>query len=158
LTLVYLHGALLRFVADSDVLGDRVISGDVEDAYCDLDVILQERLRQLLHFFGPSGAKHERLAVGPDLSSFDSAMLWWLGPKGCYLFNNGPNLRLKTHVEHAIGFVHDEIRHASQVCVAAFEQIDQSTWCSDDNLGSAMKLANLTALGNTAIDASVPDF
>ena len=55
---------------------------------------------ELLDILGPSSAEHESLTVGSDLSY------------------NLANLRFETHVEHTVGFIHDEIGDAPKVSLA----------------------------------------
>jgi hypothetical protein len=57
---------------------------------------------KFLNFLRPRSAKHERLTVGPNLADYLSD-LW-----------------LKTHVKHAVCFVHDQVRNATEVRLLRF--------------------------------------
>lgn len=96
-------------------------------------------MSELLDLLGPGGGEHERLTVGANL------------------VENLPDLRLETHVEHAISLVHDEVGDAAEVRLARLKHVDETTGSGDDDFGSALEVANLSSLGHTAVDASVAD-
>jgi hypothetical protein len=82
---------------------------------------------------------HERLAVGPDLRD-DLA-----------------ELRLEAHVEHSVGLVEHEVRHAPQVHHARLEVVDQPAGRCDHDLDAALEVADLLPLRHAAVDARVLD-
>ena len=64
-----------------------------------------------LDFGRQSRGKEQRLSIGRNL------------------LNNSPNIRQKTHVEHAIHFVEHENIHVAQIHRPLFEQIEQPARC-----------------------------
>ena len=62
-----------------------------------------------------------------------------------------------THVEHSVGFVHDEVGNTLQVGLAALQHVDQTTGSSNDNLGTSLEVTDLLTLGDTSVDGGVPD-
>jgi hypothetical protein len=71
------------------------------------------------------------------------------------LTNNLTNLGLETHVQHAVGLIEDKIRDPAQVGLLRLKHVDQSSGRGDHNLHSTLQVADLGALGGTAIDGSV---
>ncbi|RUP48880.1 hypothetical protein BC936DRAFT_143756 [Jimgerdemannia flammicorona] len=84
---------LLVLRADLDDLADVVAGAEIEGANVHLNVVGGETL----HLLGPGSAPHEGLTVRTDL------------------LNNFADLRLETHVKHAIGFVEHEVGNAAEV-------------------------------------------
>jgi hypothetical protein len=89
---------------------------------------------ELLDLAGPGGREHERLSVRADL------------------LDDLVDLRLETHVEHAVGFVHDEVGHATEIGLAGLKHVDKTTGRGDDNLGAALEVADLLTLGHATVD------
>ena len=52
-----------------------------------------------------------------------SAVLSTTERDGTNLTNDGTELRLKAHVQHAVGLVQDQVRHAPQVCYPHFQVV-----------------------------------
>jgi len=75
---------------------------------------------QLLHVLGPSSTEHERLTVRANLR------------------NDLADLRLETHVQHAISLVHDKIGDTAQVGLAGFKHVDETTWGCNYNFHPAL--------------------
>ena len=50
------------------------------------------------------------------------------------LLDNLSDLRLETHVQHAVGFIHDEICASPEVSLAGLQQVNETTRGGDDNL------------------------
>jgi hypothetical protein len=96
---------------------------------------------------------------------------------GTDLLDDLPDLGLETHVEHPVGLVHDEVgntagrgrpsvrvrggygedRDSPEVELATLEHVDETSGGSDDNLGSTLEVTDLSSLGNSSVNASVPD-
>lgn len=94
-------------------------------------------ISEFLNVLRPGGAEHQGLTVRTDLA------------------NNFTDLRLKTHIKHAICLVHDEIRNATQVGLASLKHINETTGSGNDDFNSALQIANLRTFGGTTIDSSV---
>lgn len=94
-------------------------------------------ISQFLNVLGPSGTKHESLTVWTNLADDLS------------------DLRLKTHVQHAIGFIHDKVSDTTKVSLLGFQHINQTTRSSNDNLDATLKVTNLRTFRSTAIDSGV---
>lgn len=73
------------------------------------------------------------------------------------LADNFSNLGFETHVEHTIGFVHDEVSHSTKVSFAGLEHIDKTTGSSNNNFNTTLKVTDLRALGSTTVDGCVSD-
>ena len=131
--------ALVKVGTDLDDLLDVVVGGKFERTDVDLDKVLLEVGSEALNLFGPGGREQERLTVGTDLR------------------DNLADLRLETHVQHAVGFVHDEIGDAAQVGLAGFEHVDETTGSGNANLDTSLQIADLGALGGTTVNGSVAD-
>ena len=65
------------------------------------------------------------------------------------------NLRLKTHVKHAISLIHDQVSHLSQVRLLCFKHVNQITWSSNDDFEASLQIMDLRAFGCPTIDDSV---
>jgi len=132
-------GVLLGLEANVDDLGNPVVGRNLPGPDVNLVVVGEEVPGQGLHLLGPSGAPHEGLPIRADLG------------------HNLPDLGLKTHVKHPVGLVHDEIGDPAEVGLAHFEQIDEAAWSGDADLDSALEVPDLSALGDTAVEAGVLD-
>ena len=150
---------LLKVTYDLNDLLDVVVRGKLHGADVDLDEVLQEVLHdtpmsmpshnyvnaqktyvgELLYVLRPGGGEHECLPVGTNLA------------------NDLADLRLETHVKHAIRLVHDQVRHTAEVGLARLEHIDETTGSGDDNLDTALEVTDLGSFGRTAVDGGVPD-
>jgi hypothetical protein len=71
------------------------------------------------------------------------------------LGNDLANLRLETHVQHAIGLVKNQVCDTTKVGTTGLQHIDQTTGSSNADLNAAAQVTDLRALGNTTVDASV---
>ena len=69
------------------------------------------------------------------------------------LRHNLADLRLKPHVEHAVGLVQHQVGHPPQVGDARLEHVDQPPGRRDHNLHPAAEVARLRALGRAAVHA-----
>jgi hypothetical protein len=74
-----------------------------------------------------------------------------------HLVEDLADLGLETHVEHAVSLVHNEVGDATEVELAGLEHVDETTGGGDDDLGTALEVADLSSLGDTTVDASVAD-
>ncbi|KAI3481231.1 hypothetical protein L1887_56447 [Cichorium endivia] len=127
---------LLKLGANLDDLLDVVVCGELGGANVDLGKVVEEVAGKTLHLLGPGGGEHERLTVGANL------------------LENLADLGLETHVEHAVGLVHDEVGDAAEVGLAGVDHVDQTTRGGDDNLGATLQVAGLGALGHTTVDGA----
>ena len=73
------------------------------------------------------------------------------------MLKNLANLRLETHVEHAISLVEHDVRRGRHVHHAAFQQIVQATRGGDADLRTVAQLLQLTPLGRAPVQAHRPD-
>jgi len=94
---------------------------------------------------------------GEGTSLHQSGITW--GQRGQWsrsrarLAHDGLDLRLEAHVEHAVGLVKHEVRHAAQVGHAGLQHIDQAPGRRDHDLHAAAQVARLRALGRAAVHA-----
>jgi hypothetical protein len=131
--------SLFEFRYDLNDLGDSVVCRQVHGTNVDLNEVVQIVASQLTDFLRPCCRPHAGLSVGADLA------------------NDFADLRLETHVKHAICFVKDEVSNAAEIGLARLEHVDETARSSNADFDSASKVTNLSALGNTTIDAGVPD-
>lgn len=148
LVLLVLHGLLkvldhaipLLHLADNlDNLGDSVVGSKVHRTDVDLDEVLEEVGGKRSNFLGPSSRPHESLSVRTNLA------------------NDLANLRLETHVQHAISLIENQVSYTTQVGLAGLEHIDETTGGSNADLDSSREISDLGALGNTTVDTGVSD-
>lgn len=153
-------GPLLEVAHDLDNLLDVVVRSKLHGTNVDLDEVLQEilyhntRIRrcsklveymngtyvgEFLYVLRPCGGEHEGLPIRANLA------------------HNLADLRLETHVQHAVGLVHDKVGDPTEVRLAGLEHVDKPAGRSDHNLNAALKITNLGSLRGTAIDSSVAD-
>ena len=148
--------SLLEIAANFYDLLNVVVGSKLSRTNVDLDEIFQEILRrlvseqkeceqfctyirELLNILRPSGREHQRLTIRADLA------------------DDFTDLRLETHVKHAISFVHDEVCDTTQVSLAGFQHINETPRGRDDNLDTALEVTDLGTLGRTTVDGSVSD-
>jgi hypothetical protein len=130
---------LFKVGAHLDVLSDVVVGGEVHGTDVDLDKVVLEVHGETLNLFRPGGGEEQGLPVGSDLADDLS------------------DLRLETHVEHAVSLVHHEVRHSLEVGLARFEHVDETTGSGDDDLSATLEVTDLLTLGYTTVDCGVPD-
>jgi hypothetical protein len=73
------------------------------------------------------------------------------------LINDFSELGLKTHVEHAIRFVHDEVRHATKVHFSRLDHVNETAWSRNNNFDTALEVTDLRPFGSATIETSVLD-
>ncbi len=127
---------LFELGADLDDLLDVVVGGELRRTDVDLSKVVEEVAGKTLHLLGPGGREHERLSVGTDL------------------LQDLADLGLETHVEHAIGLVHDKVSDTAEVGLASVYHVDQTTGGGDADLGTSLEVADLRALGDTTVDGA----
>ncbi len=125
---------LLKLGADLDDLLDVVVGSKLGGTDVDLSVVVQEVTSETLDLLGPGGGEHERLSVRTDL------------------LQDLANLGLETHVEHAIGLVHDKVGNAAEVGLAGIDHVDKTTGSGDADLGTTLEITDLRTLGNTTVN------
>ena len=62
------------------------------------------------------------------------------------------HIRAKSHVEHTICFIEDEDLHMSEWDNLLIDQIEQSSWCGDEDVYSPTQDFHLIDLWDTAKD------
>jgi hypothetical protein len=68
------------------------------------------------------------------------------------VLNNSPNLRLETHVKHAIGFIETKEAAKLKGDLATFHEIHKAAWCSYENVTATVKVLKLNALLRASVD------
>ena len=94
---------------------------------------------KLLYILWPCGGEHQRLSIRTDLA------------------DNLANLRLETHVKHAVGLVHDKVSDTTKVRLARLEHVDKTTRGGNHDLHTTLEITDLGALRSATIDGSVTD-
>ena len=69
---------------------------------------------KFLHILRPSRTEHQSLSIRPDL------------------VNNFANLRLKSHVKHSVGLIHDKVCNSAQIGLATLKHVNQPARCRYD--------------------------
>ncbi len=116
-----------------------LVGRKLQVADVDLDGIVQEIARQGLHLTRPGGRPEERLPIGADLAD-DLA-----------------DLRLKTHIQHAVRLVQHQVGHPAQVGGASLKEINEAARRRNADFHAGAQVARLRALGHAAVDAGVLD-
>ena len=129
--------ALLGLGDNLDNLGDTVVGSQLQGADVDLDEVGQEVGSKVADILGPSSGPHESLTVRANLT------------------NNLANLRLETHVQHAIGLIENKVGNTAEVGLARLQHVDKPTGRGDADLDTPREVTDLRALRDTAVDASV---
>jgi hypothetical protein len=134
--------ALVTVLNVLDLLGN-VLRGRTDTTDGKEDVLLQEVAGEHLDVTGESGRKHERLASG--------------GRRHVLALDNAANLRLKTHVQHAISLVEHKVLDARKGDTATLDQIDETTGSSNEKIAATLDLAKLGADVGTTVDNTRAD-
>ncbi|KAH9408414.1 hypothetical protein TYRP_012087 [Tyrophagus putrescentiae] len=106
-------------------------------AHLHLDRFVEDAPRERLHDPRKGGAEHDRLPVGADP------------------VDDAHHLRLKAHVEHAVGLIEDDVGAAAEVGHSARvgrQHVDHAARRADDNLRARLQVANLLGDGSAAVD------
>jgi len=116
-----------------------LIGRKLHGSHDDLDWILRELISNLFDFFRPSCTPKESLSVWTNLS------------------HDLGDLRLESHIQHPVRFIKNKISNSSQIRVASFEHIDQSSRGSNENLNPSAKVTDLSSSRHTSINTSILD-
>lgn len=131
--------ALLELGNDLDLLSDAVVGGKLHGTNSNLDPVGLVVGCELADLLGPSSRPHASLTVRANLA------------------NNLADLRLETHVKHAVSLVKNQVSDAAKVSLSHLEHVDQATGGSNADLNAPGEIADLLALGHTTVDAGVPN-
>ena len=74
-----------------------------------------------------------------------------------HLLDDGLDLRLKTHVQHAVGFIQDQVGDASQRGDAGFQHVYEAARGCDHNLDTILQILALRTFWGASIHACVLD-
>ena len=142
--------------ADLNLLRDHDVRRDFEGANGNLDCALQVLAREGLDLLRPRGAEHQSLEENRvrECSQNELEERTHLAV-GANLLDDLPQLRLEAHVEHPVRLIEDEVSDAPKVRLSRLEHVDQASGGSDDDLASALEVADLSSLGDSAVDAAV---
>lgn len=94
--------------------------------------VLHEVTCQSLHLFRPRRREEESL------------------PLFRHRVDNGANLRLEAHVEHAVGLVESQRHHVRHVDLVHLHDVVQAAGCGDHHLDAALDGLDLRVLGGAA--------
>mmetsp|Transcript_43578 Transcript_43578/g.113496 ORF Transcript_43578/g.113496 Transcript_43578/m.113496 type:complete len:416 (-) Transcript_43578:251-1498(-) len=130
----------VKVVTALDDLGNVVIGLQIRGTNVDLDRIFFKIIPcHSLDLLRPSGSEHQRLPIWSNLSK------------------DLLDLGLKTHIEHTISLIEHEVSYTPEIGMSCFKHIDQTTWSSNADFDTSIKITDLRALWNTAIDAGILD-
>lgn len=130
-------GALVGILDILDLLGDVLGSGSNTTDGKE-DVLLQEVLGKHLDVPGEGGGEHERLAL--------------VNTGHVFLLDNSADLRLETHVQHAVSFIEDEVANVGETDTTALDEIDETTRRGAEKIAAALDLAKLAVDIGTTVD------
>ena len=132
-------GALVGVLDELDLLRD-VLGGRTDTADGQEDVVLQEVLGEQLDVAGEGAAEHEGLAL--------------MNTRHVLALDDTANLRLETHVKHAIGLIEHEVLDVSKADTATLDEIDETTRSGRKQVTATLESAELlTDVGTTVHDA-----
>jgi hypothetical protein len=134
--------ALVNVLNVLDLLGD-VLRCGTNTTDRKEDVVLQEIAGKHLDVAGEGGREHESLAVG-DL-------------RHILTLDNTANLRLETHVQHAIGLIKNKVLDVLEGDAATLDQINETTGGSNEKIAATLDLAKLGANVGTTVDDARTD-
>jgi hypothetical protein len=120
--------ALVGVLNVLDLLGD-ILAGRTDTADAKEDVVLQEITGEHLNITREGGGEHESLPL--------------LDAGHVLALDNTTNLGLETHVQHAISFIEDEVLDVGKADPATFDEIDETTWGSREEITAFLDLAKL---------------
>jgi len=120
-----------------DLLGD-VLRGTSNPSHAEEDVILEKIFCEHLDVTWEGGAEHEGLTVG---------CAWHI-----FALDDATNLRLETHVQHAIGFIKDEVLDVGETDTTTFDEIYEATWSGTQEITTTLNLAELLIDISTSVD------
>lgn len=115
-----------------------VFRGGTDSTDREENVVLQEGSCEHLDLSGESCGKHECLSVHDT------------GHVGT--FDNLPDLRLETHVEHPIGLVKDKVLDVGERDLSSVNQVDQSTRSSRQEVTASFDSSDLGSDIGTTVD------
>ena len=98
-------------------------------------IVVQILLGYTFHLFTHRGREHQRVML--------------LGER----FENLVDALREPHVQHLVGLIKYDIRHLLQTGISTMHQVDQSSWCSHDDLHSLFQSSHLRLYRCTTIDS-----
>lgn len=130
---------LLKLCANLNNLLNAVVSREIHGTDVDLDPVLLVVGSKLADFLGPCSGPHAGLTIRANLT------------------DNLANLRLETHVKHAVSLVENQVGDTAEVGLASLKHVDETSRGGDAHLNTACEVTDLGTLRNTSIDAGVSD-
>jgi hypothetical protein len=133
------NGTLVHVLNVFNLLGN-VLGGRSNTTNRQEDIILQEISSQHLDVAGEGGGKHESLTV--------------LDARHVLTLNDSADLWFETHVQHTISLVKNQVLDVAKGDAATLDQVDKTTWGSDEKITSTLDLAELGSnIGSTVDNA-----
>mmetsp|Transcript_13693 Transcript_13693/g.38880 ORF Transcript_13693/g.38880 Transcript_13693/m.38880 type:complete len:253 (+) Transcript_13693:743-1501(+) len=114
-----------------DVLGSRADTANGEE-----NVVVKKIRSEALDLLGEGRAKHKGLAVAGQV----------------LLLDNATNLRLETHVQHAVSLVKDEKLDTREANPAALHEVKKAAGSSHQQVAAALEVAELRADVGATVD------
>lgn len=115
------------------MLGDALVRVQLSRVpHRDVHRVLHEIARQPLHLLGPRRREEQGLALAR------------------HFIDDGSNLRLEAHVQHAVGLVEGEGHDVRHVDLAHLHDVVEAAGGGDDDLYAALDGLDLRILGRTA--------
>lgn len=131
------NGSLVNVLDILDLLSN-VLRGGTDTTDRQEDVVLQEVAGENLDVTGESGREHEGLAV-VDLGHI-------------LTLDDTTDLRLETHVQHAVSLIKNQVLDVSKRDTATLDDVDETTGGSDEKIAAALDLTELGADISTTVD------
>jgi len=136
------HQLLVLFIliANVDNLKNSLVTCEFSRANSSVNVVVSEEIvGKGLNFLEPSSTVHKKLPVWSNL------------------VDNLSDLRLKSHVQHSVCLIENQICASFQICFSSFEEVKKSSGSGDDDFNSLFEVADLWSFRSTTKHAGGVD-
>lgn len=131
----------LAFINDFNLLIDIIVDVVFHITNLNVNRISMTKIKgKSSNSLRPSSREHKSLSIRSDLAND---------------FSDG---RFKTHIKHSIGFIENKISYSLQVDNITFQEINESTRSSNDNIAAITEFLFLVNLRGTTINTNTANF
>jgi len=129
------HQLLVLFIliANVDNLKNSLVTREFSRTNRGVNVVVSEEIvGKGLDFLEPGSTVHKKLPVWSNL------------------IDNLSDLGLKTHVQHSVSLIENQICAPFKICLSCFEEVKKSARSGDDDFNSLLEIADLWSFWSTA--------